>query len=213
MRWAGLIGIMAATLCLASQKTVRSLRNTQYETGSVATGQLLVADEKLEDPNFAQAVILIVDSGPDEGTVGVIINRRSDVPLSKIFPRIKSATNDPVYMGGPVEIGSGQALLRADSESEGRHLVDDVYVSGSKELIESSVAAKASTAKFRLYLGYAGWAPGQLEAEIAAGAWLVRAGSANIVFDANPDSLWTRLIRESHMRIAEACRSRLRRSC
>jgi putative transcriptional regulator len=213
MRWASLIGVMAAGLCLAGPTTFSSLQDTHYESGSVATGQLLVAGEKLQDPNFAESVILIVDSDPDQGTVGVVINRRSDVPLSKIFPRIKSAPNDPVFMGGPVGIGSGQALLRADTESAGRHIVDDIYVSGSKELIESTVAAKTSPAKFRLYLGYAGWAPGQLEAEIAAGAWLVRAGSAQIVFDTNPDSLWTRLIRESHMRIAEACRNRLGQSC
>lgn len=202
MRWASVIGIVATALSVASQARSGKLHAAQYAADSVTTGQLLVADENLQDPNFAKAVVLIVNSDPDEGTVGIIVNRRSDVPLSKVFPRIKSASADPVYMGGPVEIGSGQALLRNDSGSEARHIVDDVYASGSQELIEESVAAKASPAKFRLYLGYAGWAPGQLESEIAAGAWVVRSANANVVFDANPDSLWTRLIREAHMRIA-----------
>lgn len=201
---AAAIGIGVAAVCFAVPVRIGSLRNAQYTSDTVATGKILVADDKLDDPSFAKSVVLIVDSDPDGGTLGVILNRRSDVALSKVFPKIKGAPADPVYMGGPVEIGSGQGLLRSESKPGTRHIVDDVYATGNQELIESSVAARVNPSKFRLYLGYAGWAPGQLESEIQVGAWAVRAGSASIVFDEDPDSLWSRLNRESHSRIADA---------
>lgn len=205
MPWQWVILVMTAALSFANPAIGSSLHYAQYAADSVAAGQLLVADEDLQDPNFAKSVVLIVDSDPDQGTVGIIVNRRSDVPLAKVFPRIKGASSDPVFMGGPVEIGSGQALFRtAGKDDATRQIADDVYVSGSQELIEESIASKTSPAKFRLYLGYAGWAPGQLEAEIAAGAWVVRSASASLVFDADPGSLWTRLIHEARMRIADA---------
>jgi putative transcriptional regulator len=208
---AAAIGVGLAAVCLALPLRTSSFRNAQYTSDTIATGKILVAREKLDDPNFTKTVVLIVDSDPDEGTLGVIINRRSDVALSKAFPNIKSAPDDPIYMGGPVEIGSGQGLLRSEARPEARHIVGDVYVTGSQELIESSVAAHLSPSKFRLYLGYAGWAPGQLEAEIQVGAWTVRSGNANIVFDENPDSLWLRLNRESHTQIAETRANHQRR--
>ncbi|MBV8070656.1 MAG: YqgE/AlgH family protein [Acidobacteriaceae bacterium] len=195
MRRAPLVLLLAA-VCLPTR--------AQYGAGAPATGKILVASEKLQDPNFTQSVILLVASDPDGGTLGVVVNRRSDVPLSKIFPTIKGASNDPVYMGGPVEIGTGQGLLRSEARAGSRRIMNDVYATGSKDVIENSVAAKLDSGKFRLYLGYAGWAPGQLQSEIQAGAWTVRDGNANIVFDQDPDSLWVRLNRLAHSQIAAA---------
>ncbi|MBV9084243.1 MAG: YqgE/AlgH family protein [Acidobacteriaceae bacterium] len=173
----------------------------------VSVGDILVANEKLGDPNFARSVVLIVQSDPDGGTVGVILNRRTKIPVSQVFPKTAHATNDPVYLGGPVQVTAVQALLRLSQQTpQARRVMDDVYVSGTKELIEKSITSRSDSSKFRLYLGYAGWASGQLEAEIQIGAWSVLPGSPQIVFDRDPDSLWARLTRNSELQIAGASR-------
>lgn len=176
----------------------------QYSVAQqLSAGSVLVASEKLGDPNFAQSVVLLVQFDSDEGTVGIVVNRRTDIPLSRVFPKTKGATKDPVFMGGPVGITGAQALLRSSEKSDqATRVVEDVYVTGTRDLMEKMVSAQAEPSKFRLYLGYAGWAPGQLEAEIHIGAWNVMNGTAKIIFDRDPDSLWSRLSRESKMEIA-----------
>ena len=181
------------------------LLRTQYAAEQqLSVGNLLVASEKLGDPNFAESVVLILEHDGDKGTVGVIINRRSEVSLSRVFPEIKGASGDPVYVGGPVDMTAVQALLRLpNGVDEASHVSGDVYATGSKQLIENSVRTRVSSSKFRLYVGYAGWAAGQLEAEIRIGAWLVLGNRSKLIFDDDPDSLWSRLIRESQMQIAD----------
>ncbi|HZU24693.1 MAG TPA: YqgE/AlgH family protein [Bryobacteraceae bacterium] len=176
----------------------------QYgEMADLGAGKLLIAKPELGDPNFAHTVILIVDYDRDKGTSGLILNRRTDVALSKLFPDTKTASSDPVFQGGPVEETAAQALLRSATKLDNAtRLFGSVYVSGSKELIEKTVAAAPPASEFRLYVGYGGWGPGQLEHEIALGAWDVLNGRSNIVFDDDPDSLWDRLEKLAHARIA-----------
>jgi putative transcriptional regulator len=201
--------VLALALYLAGLSTGNgNSRDAQYRSEQqLSVGDILVANEKLADPNFAESVVLIVHYDDADGTVGLIINRRTEIPLSKIFPKKKHATHDPAYMGGPVAITAVQALLRLpDKMDEATHVMADIFVTGGKELIEKSIAARLDSSKFRAYLGYAGWAPGQLEAEIRLGAWSVVNRDPKIVFDPDPDSLWSRLIRESHMQTAFARR-------
>jgi putative transcriptional regulator len=161
-----------------------------------------VANEKLGDPNFARSIILIVQFDKEVGSVGLIINRQTEIPVSRVFPKMKRAAKDPVYLGGPLEITGVQALLRLpEKPDQAMHVTADTYVTGSKELIEKSVASQRDPSKFRLYLGYAGWAPGQLQAEIRVGAWSLMSGDAGIIFDRDPASLWSRL---NHSQIAVA---------
>lgn len=172
----------------------------------VRAGNLLVATEKLGDPAFAQSVILIVNRD-DQGTAGLMINRRTKVPLSKIFSRHKRAGSDPVYIGGPVDLTLVQALLRSPSRiGDATRVLENVYSTADKNAIEKGIDSRASPSRFRLYLGYAGWGPGQLESEIALGAWSVMDGSAAIVFDTHPDSLWMRLNAQLHMRVVRFLR-------
>jgi putative transcriptional regulator len=108
-------------------------------------------------------------------------------------------------MGGPVATTAVQALIRLpDQTGQATRVMADVFITGAKELLEKSVASHLDASKFRVYLGYAGWAPGQLEAEIQLGAWSVVGRDPKIVFDGDPDSLWSRLIHESHMQTAFA---------
>lgn len=171
----------------------------------LSVGEVLVANKKLADPNFAEAVVLLVQYDKEEGTVGLVINRKSEISLSRVFPDIKGATSDPVYIGGPVGVGIGQALLQLTAKAgQVEHISGDIYATGDKELIERSVSARAQPSRFRLYFGYAGWAPGQLEAEIRLGAWTVLKNRSKVTFDDDPDSLWDRLTREGETRMADA---------
>ena len=180
------------------------LRAAQYGgQQDVSVGKLLIAKPELSDPNFASSVVLIVRYDDEKGAVGLILNRRTNVPLSKVLPDVKGAKDDPVFQGGPVETSSAQALIRSNEKPEdASRVLSDVYASGSKDVIEKMVSSGANSSQFRLYAGYAGWAPGQLEREIEVGGWSVLRANTKIVFDENPDTLWQRLQKQAETRIA-----------
>ncbi len=169
----------------------------------LSEGSILVANEKLSDPNFSRTVVLIVKFDEGNGAEGMVLNRQTEITISKLFPKSKRTANDPVYQGGPVEVTGAQALIRLTASADNAaHVMGDVYLTGNKDLIDKSINSETEASKFRLYLGYAGWGPGQLEAEIRLGAWTVMTGNSKIVFDPHPDSLWLRLNHDSRMRIA-----------
>ncbi|MGA7409251.1 MAG: YqgE/AlgH family protein [Bryobacteraceae bacterium] len=200
-----LVATLAAAMLLvgASQREPKT-RLAQYGTSDApAVGRILVASEKLGDPNFRESVVLIIRFDSEKGTLGLIINRRSKVPISRIFPDVTGAKADPVYMGGPVELSTAQALLRSPSKSDDLvHVLGSVYATANKDIIEKSISAGAEPSKFHLYMGYAGWAADQLEAEMELGAWSVLRTNPDEIFDEDPDSLWTRLSRKAESQIA-----------
>jgi putative transcriptional regulator len=197
--------VLQVALCVAGLPTGNNNSlNAQYRSQQqLSMGDILVASEKLADPNFAESVVLIVHYDDDDGTIGLIINRRTEISLSEIFPKSKHATADPTYMGGPVATTTVQALVRSSGNPDQvTRVIADIFITGAKQFIEKSIASRLDSSKFRVYLGYAGWAPGQLEAEIRLGAWSVVNRDPKAVFDGDPDSLWLRLLRESHMQTA-----------
>lgn len=169
----------------------------------LAAGKLLVASPDLPDPNFAHTVVLLVEYD-DEGVVGLILNRRSKVPVSRVLEEIPSAKSrpDPVYAGGPVGRTDVLALVRSRrAPDEGKRVVGDVFLIASKEGLEKTFAAPTEAGAVRVYMGYAGWTAAQLENELDLGAWYIFQGSAKTVFESDPESLWPRLIRETEMHI------------
>jgi putative AlgH/UPF0301 family transcriptional regulator len=171
----------------------------------LAPGAFLVASRDLGDPNFARAVVLLVHYDDENGAMGLIINRKTDVPLSRVFAELKGAKGraDPIYVGGPVETGSVLALLKSASKpKDAEPVFGDVYLVSSKALLEKTLAAGIEASQFHAYLGYAGWGREQLEHEVKLGAWHVLAADAGNVFHADPDSVWERLIRRTEVRIA-----------
>ncbi|HYL35531.1 MAG TPA: YqgE/AlgH family protein [Bryobacteraceae bacterium] len=175
----------------------------------LAPGKFLVASKELGDPNFAESVVLLLQYDAGKGAMGLIINRRTDVPLSRLFEDFKEAKgrSDSVYLGGPVELSNVLALLRSAAKPEDAKLVfGDVYLVTSKDLLQKTLASKVEAARFHAYVGYAGWGPGQLEREIALGAWKILPAEAGIVFHADPDSVWKRLISRTETQIARADR-------
>jgi putative AlgH/UPF0301 family transcriptional regulator len=93
------------------------------------------------------------------------------------------------------------------SASSGNHLFADVYTISSERLLQNALHAGTDANAFRVYLGYAGWGPGQLEREVEAGGWWVFPADAKNVFDAHPETLWTRLIEKTELQIASKERS------
>jgi len=172
----------------------------------LAEGNILVADRKLKDPNFAQTVVLIV-TYDDQGTVGLVLNRQSEIPVSDLLSGVKAARarKDSAFTGGPVEPKSVLALLRARSGPRGaQHLAGDIWAILDQDLLQDTLTAHTSSDELRFYVGYAGWGPGQLEAEMEAGAWRVIRGGADTVFDSKPESLWNRVVRDLDVTFAKA---------
>ncbi len=176
-------------------------------SGLLAKGKLLVASEGLGDPHFAETVVLLLDYS-DEGAMGVLINRSTDIKLAKLLPRVSGLEqrSDTIFEGGPVERSEILMLVRSDKEPEDSKLVfGDVYISSSAELLKRLAAdAPAGDAPFRVYSGYAGWAGGQLETEVGVGAWHIVPATTADVFSSEPGRLWQDLIGRATMRFARA---------
>jgi len=171
---------------------------------SLAAGKLLVASRDLTDPNFAETVVLLVHYDA-QGVLGLILNRRTNFPLSRLLDGLKAAKDlsDPVYLGGPVETPALFALLQSQAKLEGaEYIFGGVYLISTKTLFEQTVSKRSDPSVFRVYLGYAGWNTGQLRKEVELGAWFIFPADARTAFDSDPDSLWPRMIQKTELRLA-----------
>jgi putative transcriptional regulator len=159
-------------------------------------GRLLVASPVLLDPNFVRAVVLLLQHD-EEGAVGVILNRPTEEPVERHLPEWTNHLEEPpvVFLGGPVEpsvaIGVARTDTPADAELPGVDLVD----------LGSDPAGQLDGG-VRVFSGYAGWGAGQLEDELAEGAWLVLNAWAEDVFSEQPEDLWSQVLRRQGGRIA-----------
>lgn len=160
-----------------------------------AKGLFLVATPQLTDPNFAETVVLICEHGA-EGTLGLIVNRPTPVRLAEALPHIGvlKGTSYQIYWGGPVEPNGLMLLYRlAEAGTDMREVLKDVYMGGQLETVERLITHPKPRETFRAYAGYAGWAPGQLEAEMTFGSWHLIEASADAIFDKKPEHLWQEL--------------------
>jgi putative transcriptional regulator len=176
----------------------------------LGVGKVLVASRDLGDQNFAETAVLLIDYD-EKSVVGLILNHRSDVPLSSLFETLQAAKrrSDPVYSGGPVDETAILALRRSRTKlADAERIFGDVYVISSKALLEKTIAEGVGSNAFHAYVGYAGWTNDQLQQEVEAGAWYVFQGDVDMVFDSDPDSLWSRLIRRTEEKIAGDLRGR-----
>jgi putative transcriptional regulator len=170
----------------------------------LGAGKLLVASRDLADPNFAETVVLLVRCDA-EGVVGLILNRRTNVPLSRVFEELKAAKDrsDRVYLGGPVETPAVFALLRSTAKLEGaEQIFGGVYLISTKTLFEKAISARPDPGVFHVFLGYAGWGNDQLRKEVELGAWFIFQADTRTVFDSDPDSLWRQMIQKTEFKLA-----------
>ena len=159
---------------------------------------LLVANPILMDPNFLRAVVLLVEHNED-GAFGVVLNRPLPLTLAQVCSDGDMAYAGPdgalAWRGGPVEPQRGVLLVEGGlPEAEDTVLDMTHFLSHRKDLLESLL--QSDDAKYRLYLGYAGWGPGQLDMEMEEGAWTMKPLVSSWLLDANPSNLW-------HLAVAE----------
>ena len=170
----------------------------------LGVGKLLVASRGLADPDFAQTVILLVHYD-QEGVLGLVLNRRTDVPLSRVLD-LKSAKDrsDPVYLGGPVEPSTVFALYQSPVKVKAaENVFAGVYLISSKDLFKKVLSVRPDPSVFHVYLGYAGWTPDQLRNEVHLGAWYIFPADTSTVFNSDPDSLWLQMIQKTELQWAK----------
>ena len=160
----------------------------------------MVANPLLPDPNFDRTVIILLAYN-EEGALGLVLNRPSQTLLAAPLPRWEPLAADPavVFVGGPVQHQAVICLARASgipeargSQSAWRPVTPDV---GTLDLDSDPDVLHPIVSQVRVFAGYAGWSAGQLENEIAAGAWWVVDAEAEDPFSAKPDELWKRVLR------------------
>ena len=165
-------------------------------TGNPGPGMFLVAKRALDGSHFGQSVVYLLEHG-EGGTAGVIVNRSSDVSLSEAVPDIEDnlAAAHALYYGGPVGLPRILMLVRSESATAGMtHVVDDVYVSSDRRVLDEVLAAKKPDNELRFYLGHSGWAAGQLDFELLRGSWHVVTADTDTIFSGETGSLWNKLI-------------------
>ena len=155
------------------------------------TGQLLVADPNLLDPNFRRSVLFISSHEADEGAIGVIINRPLDKHVSELLvePAPGALANVPVFLGGPVATNQ---LMFATFDWERRH---SLSVNQNVALEEANALAERDKNSIRAFVGYAGWTAGQLENELRQNAWVLQKPSRDALKPERLPKLWFEIMR------------------
>jgi putative transcriptional regulator len=160
-----------------------------------ANGLFLIAKPSMSDPNFARTVVLVTQT-EDASTVGVIINRPSPLTLSQLLPPQLSPQNyrDPVYFGGPVMLQAIFALFRTETvpAAAAFHVLKNVYLTNHSDNIALLLSAPAAT--YRIFAGFSGWAPRQLESEFARDDWYVLPADEAMLFRKSTEGLWEELL-------------------
>jgi putative transcriptional regulator len=166
------------------------------------SGRLLVATPLLGDPNFRRTVILIVEDEPEEGTLGVVLNRPTEVQVGQVLESWTDLVTGPtvVFKGGPVSPNSALALALAQGDDEplGWRSLDGSSLMSRIGLVDLEAPPEllaGGITSLRVFAGYAGWGPGQLQAEIDEGAWYVLPGEPADAFLAEPEQLWPAVLR------------------
>ena len=155
---------------------------------------LLVASTELEDPSFAHSVVLVLFPAGGWPT-GVILNRPTRLSWSEAFPDEPAlrARADPIFFGGPVRLNALWFLFRQGSpQGNVLPVLEDLYLSSDGELLDRLLEGQASVDRF--FVGYAGWAPTQLDVEIAQGAWHVLPADLDAILKMDPETMWRELL-------------------
>jgi putative transcriptional regulator len=156
---------------------------------SSLAGSFLVARQVIQDPNFRRTVVLLLQHGA-EGAFGLVVNRPAKV----------EGLPFPVFAGGPCQAPGllmvhGHAEWATPAEGEAKpQVAPGVYMGDADCVGRVSDPESQEAFRFRVFVGYAGWGPGQLEQELAAGSWAVLAASGEVLFATPPEDLWKHLL-------------------
>ena len=162
---------------------------------SARPGEFLIAAPEMNDPRFYHSVILMVQHD-DGGAFGIIVNRPvEDEPLAQLLEELGQKTEGAsgqiaIYAGGPVDADIGFVLHSAEYKQPETMAIDDKLAVTSSPAVLRDIATQHGPRKYIFAFGYAGWAPGQLENELAHRVWFTAPGDAKLLFDDDPAKLW-----------------------
>jgi putative transcriptional regulator len=160
----------------------------------VTAGKLLIAEPFLSDGNFARAVVLVCEHS-DEGTVGFILNKSTELTLGDLLPELYTPSLS-VFNGGPVQLDTLHMLHRMPKAFGGNEIAPGVFWGGSYEALQDAISNNVyKPTDMKLFVGYAGWSPGQLEKEVGEGSWLVADFDPKLLFDTDAQAAWKESIR------------------
>ena len=181
-------------LLLAAVLGPVSTASAQAKDSDSANAVFLVAAPGLLDPNFRESVVLVTQA-EDGSNVGFIVNRPGRLSLAQILPKneVLKRFTEPLYLGGPVEGAGLFAVFRAKENPPGAlRVLDDVSFALDPAMVEKLLHAPPQRVRF--FNGFAGWAPGQLAAELELGGWYALNADAETVFRKDMDGLWEELL-------------------
>ncbi len=164
----------------------------------------LVSRPDMGDPNFHDSVVLLTRHGPT-GAVGVIVNKRTEVPLARALPEAEErlGPDDRLFFGGPVVPQVMSFVFRAPEGRAGAlKVAEGAWASSSEDLMGELMKRAKPTEGLRVFAGLAGWGPGQLEDEIDRGDWRKLPVDAHSLFDVKPEQLWGELDRRASATLA-----------
>ncbi len=165
------------------------------------TNHILIAMPTLADPNFFQSVVLICQH-TEEGAMGIIINRPTDISLGEILVHLEvkesigtnetdiELMNIPVFVGGPLQRERGFVIHEPHGKWESSAAISDsIEITSSRDILEAISIGKGPERKF-VALGYAAWAPGQIEEEMIQNSWLSGPMEPSLIFEVSDDERW-----------------------
>lgn len=162
---------------------------------------LLVAKPDMRDPGFAQTVVLVTFP-QDAGPMGVILNRPAGIAIGDLLAERTDVRprRDPVHFGGPLEPDGLLFVFHAPLHPvKALPILDDLYLSGDGTIFNALMAATGNAVNQRFYVGHSGWDEGQLDAEIASGAWFVLPADPAVIFDMAPEHMWETLVARAQL--------------
>src|SRR6186713_38455 len=159
---------------------------------------LLLSMPQLIDPNFARSVVLLCEHAA-EGAFGLIVNRPSELAAAEavnLEPAVEHPNDLPLLLGGPVEPQRGWILTASQPDGvESRALGAGLYLSASPVLLRRVLTTRPHPRRTQVLAGYAGWGPGQLDAELADSAWLIMPVELDLIFEIPAAGAWEMAIR------------------
>lgn len=190
------IALAASVGRMSTGSAMTASQNAGAVPRGLKPGAFLIAARTINDGNFAQTVVFLFAYGARDGAGGLVINRPSSVPLRQVLSNAPPGPDGRLFVGGPVARPERRGLWHAPlPQVTTSRVLPDVALLDSPDAIDAAVDAGATNGRLRIYTGYAGWSPGQLEREIQRGDWHIRPGDSAMIFASEPSTVWPRLIR------------------